>query len=169
LAGDAQSVSDPLPRPALFPGQRDVVRFNPLSEAMERQRGAKPNRRVIRRETQIEFSEVHACQFILTGDNVSTQTDTTVRHSGGATGGWVMEALQTAYRQLDSSGMHEAACGNETRRLTTPPRRSALRDDALDVSALCPSAFEAQVRRGQFRHRTGAPRACSLTSVDGLR
>jgi hypothetical protein len=28
LAGDAQSVSDLLPRPALFPGRRDVVRFD---------------------------------------------------------------------------------------------------------------------------------------------
>ena len=66
LAGNAQSVSDLLPRPALFPGRRDVVRLDPLSQAMERQRGAKPNCRVIRREIHAESLDVHACQFRLT-------------------------------------------------------------------------------------------------------
>ena len=66
MAGDAQSVSDLLPRPALFPGGRDVVRFDPLSQAMERQRGAKPNCRVIRRDILAELFDVHACQFRLT-------------------------------------------------------------------------------------------------------
>src|SRR5580704_18514796 len=66
LAGDAQSVSDLLPRPTLFPGRRDVARFDPLSQAMERQRGAEPNCRVIRREIHAEFFDVHVCQFRLT-------------------------------------------------------------------------------------------------------
>jgi hypothetical protein len=42
------------------------VRFDPLSHAMERQRGAKPDCRVIRREIHAEFFEIHACQFRLT-------------------------------------------------------------------------------------------------------
>src|SRR5579862_8375813 len=66
LAGDAQSVSDLLPRPSLFPGRRDLVRFDPLSQAMERQRGAKPNCRVVRRETHAQFFDLHACQYRLT-------------------------------------------------------------------------------------------------------
>ena len=66
LAGDAQSVSDLLPRPAFPPGRRDLVRFDPLSQAMKRRRCAKPNCRVIRREIRAEFFDVHACQFRLT-------------------------------------------------------------------------------------------------------
>jgi hypothetical protein len=66
LAGDTQSVSDLLPRPALSPGGRDVVSFDPLSQAMERQRGAKPNCRVIGGEVPAELLDVHACQFELT-------------------------------------------------------------------------------------------------------
>src|SRR5271169_1938226 len=66
LAGDSQGVSDLLPRPALSPGRRDVVRLDPLSQAMERLRGAKPDCRVIRREIHAEFFDVHACQFRLT-------------------------------------------------------------------------------------------------------
>jgi hypothetical protein len=66
LAGDTQSVSDLLPRPAHFPSSRDVVRLDPLSQAMERQRGSKPDGRVIRREIYVEFFDVHVCQFRLT-------------------------------------------------------------------------------------------------------
>ena len=66
LAGDAQGVSDLLPRPALCPGRRDVVRLDPLRQSMERQRGAKPSCRVIRREIHAELFEVHVCQFKLT-------------------------------------------------------------------------------------------------------
>jgi hypothetical protein len=36
LAGDAQCVTDLLPRPALSPGRRDVLRFDSLGQAMER-------------------------------------------------------------------------------------------------------------------------------------
>ena len=43
-----------------------MVRFDPLSQAMERLRGAKPDCRVIRREIHAEFFDVHACQFRLT-------------------------------------------------------------------------------------------------------
>jgi hypothetical protein len=43
-----------------------VVRLDPLSQAMERQRGAKPNCRVIRREIRAEFFHVHFCQYRLT-------------------------------------------------------------------------------------------------------
>ena len=43
-----------------------MVRFDPLSQAMERQRGAKPNCRVIRRDVHAELLDVHACQFGLT-------------------------------------------------------------------------------------------------------
>ena len=61
-----KTCSDLLPRPALFPGRRDLVRFDSLRQAMERQRGPKPSCRVIRREIHAEFFEVHACQFRLT-------------------------------------------------------------------------------------------------------
>ena len=66
MAGDAQGVSDLLPRPALFPGRGDVVGFDPLSQAMERQRGAKPDCRVIRREIHAELFDVHVRQYRLT-------------------------------------------------------------------------------------------------------
>src|SRR5215831_12686708 len=66
LAGDAQGVPDLLPRPALFPGRGDVVRLDSLRQAMQRQRGAKPNCGVIRRDTQLEILDIHACQSKLT-------------------------------------------------------------------------------------------------------
>jgi|HubBroStandDraft_6_1064221.scaffolds.fasta_scaffold1301014_1 hypothetical protein len=42
------------------------MRFDPLSQAMERQRGAKPNCRVLQREIHAELCDAHACQFGLT-------------------------------------------------------------------------------------------------------
>ena|SRR5580698_6258396 len=66
LPGDAQGVPDLLPRPALVPGRRHLVRFDPLSETMERQRGAQPDGGIIRRETHAEVFDVHACQYRLT-------------------------------------------------------------------------------------------------------
>jgi hypothetical protein len=66
LAGDAQSVSDLLPRPAFCAGSRDMAGFDSLSQAMERQRGTKPDRRVIRQEIRAELFDIHVCQFKLT-------------------------------------------------------------------------------------------------------
>jgi len=62
-------------RPALFRADRRV-RFDLFSQAMERQRGAKPNRRVIRREIRTQFLDVHGCQYRLTFLICPTQTDT---------------------------------------------------------------------------------------------
>ena len=42
-----------------------------LGQAMERQRGAKPERRVIRREIHAEFLDVHVCQSNLTDMDMS--------------------------------------------------------------------------------------------------
>jgi hypothetical protein len=36
LAGNAQGVSDLLPRPALFPSRRHLIRFDPFGQAMKR-------------------------------------------------------------------------------------------------------------------------------------
>ncbi len=66
LTGDTQGVSNLLPRPALFSGRRNLVRLDSLSQAMERQRSAKPNYRVIRREVRAEVFDVHDCQYRLT-------------------------------------------------------------------------------------------------------
>ena len=66
LAGDTQRVTNLLPRPALRAGHLDLVGFDPLGQSMQRQRRAKPNRRVIRREIGAEFVNVHVCQFTLT-------------------------------------------------------------------------------------------------------
>ena len=43
-----------------------MVRFDPLGQAMQRQRRTQPNRGVIRRETQLEIIDIHGCQFRLT-------------------------------------------------------------------------------------------------------
>src|SRR5581483_8822945 len=43
---------------------------------MERQRSAKPDCRVIRREMHAEVFDVHTCQSKLTAPGVSTETDT---------------------------------------------------------------------------------------------
>jgi hypothetical protein len=43
-----------------------MVRFDSFGQAMERQRGAKSNARIIRRQIQTQFVHVHACQYGLT-------------------------------------------------------------------------------------------------------
>ena len=43
-----------------------MVGFDPLGQAVERQRGTKPNRRVARREMQAEIFDIHECQYGLT-------------------------------------------------------------------------------------------------------
>jgi uridine kinase len=68
LTGDSQGVADLLPRPALRSRRRDVLRFDPLSQTMQRQGGTKPERRIARRETFVEFVDVHDCQYRLTTD-----------------------------------------------------------------------------------------------------
>jgi len=59
LAGDPQGVPDLLPRPAEFAGGGDLVRLDPLGQPVQRQGSAKPDRRVIRGEMQVQILDVH--------------------------------------------------------------------------------------------------------------
>ena len=43
-----------------------LLRFDPLCQAVEGQRGPEPDRRVVRREIRAELLDVHDCQFRLT-------------------------------------------------------------------------------------------------------
>jgi len=71
LSSDTEGVTYLLPRPAFFPGQRDVLCLDSLSQPTQGQRSTQSHSRVIRREIQVEIFDIHDSQYRLTALDLS--------------------------------------------------------------------------------------------------
>ena len=71
LTADTQGVADLFPRPALFPGQLDVDRFDLLGQAVEHSDRPQAGRGVVGDEIREYLGWCHGCQLKLTDMQVS--------------------------------------------------------------------------------------------------